>query len=388
MVTAWIGFAAGAGIVAGTRVSIIGILVVPRNVSSGISRRCDLTVDALFHPVIPRNASFEFRDRVLAWQAPTALLVRLLLWLTLLGVGYGLVLLPTVHGDAARAFSDVGSSLFTLGYSAPTSWGSTIVEYLAAFTALVVVGLQVGYLPTLYAAFNRREIAVTLLASRAGAPPWGPELLARTRWGIDDTDAGPVMAELFRSWEAGSAEDAESHTTYFTLARLRSPQPSSDWLTSQIAVMDAAALHLSLAPSREPKLAARLALRMGFVTLDRIARTMRLPVPDEPDPDAEISVSFEQFRSAVKMLEDLHYPVEVPVQQAWANFRGWRSNYDVAALSIARELDATPALWTGPRRWPSQPVPPRRPSLKRSGNTPPEPPRPLPPAEGQDTQPP
>src|SRR5580765_7861103 len=322
MVTAWIGFAAGAGIVAGTLVSIIGILVVPRNVSSVISRRCDLTVDALFHPVIPRNASFEFRDRVLAWQAPTALLVRLLLWLTLLGVGYGLVLLPTVHGDAARAFSDVGSSLFTLGYSAPTSWGSTIVEYFAAFTALVVVGLQVGYLPTLYAAFNRREIAVTLLASRAGAPPWGPELLARTRWGTDVADEGPGVAELCGSWVAGSAEDAESHTTYFTLARLRSPQPSSDWLTSQIAVMDAAALHLSLAPSTEPRIGARLALRMGFEALDRIARAMRLPVPDGPDPDAPISVSYEAFRAATAMLREVGYGIEVSDDVAWPNFRG------------------------------------------------------------------
>lgn len=41
----------------------------------------------------------------------------------------------------------------------------------------------------------------------------------------------------------------------------------SHWLTSLIAVLDAAALHLALAPTHEPKLTARLALRMGFVAL-------------------------------------------------------------------------------------------------------------------------
>ena len=74
--------------------------------------------------------------------------------------------------------------MFTLGYSAPRGVRMTVLDYFAAFTGLIVVGLQIGYLPTLYAAFNRRETEVTLLVSRAGLPAWGPELLARTRFGI------------------------------------------------------------------------------------------------------------------------------------------------------------------------------------------------------------
>jgi len=332
-------------------------------------------VDAIFRTAIPRGTAYETRDRVLAWQAPIALLVRLLVWLMLLAVGYGLVLLPSVRG-AARAFSDSGSSLFTLGYAAPSGRASALLEYVAAFTGLVVVGLQVGYLPTLYAAFNRRETEVSLLIARAGSPAWGPEILARTKWGIIDGDARPVLDELFRSWERWAAEVAESHTTYFTLARLRSPQPFSDWLTSLIAVLDAAALHLSLAPSTEPRIGARLALRMGFEALDRIARAMRLPGPDSPDPDAPISVSYEEFCAATAMLRGVGYGIEVSDDVAWPNFRGWRVNYDTTALLLARELDAPPALWTGPRRWPSEPIPPRRPAIRTArGATPrPEPP--------------
>jgi len=39
---------------------------------------------------------------------------------------------------------------------------------------------RIAYLPTLYAAYNRRETEVTLLGPRAGSPAWGPELLAQS----------------------------------------------------------------------------------------------------------------------------------------------------------------------------------------------------------------
>jgi hypothetical protein len=368
VIGAWLGFAGGLFVVLGTLSSVVGTLVVPRGVNSRISRAVDRVLDALFLQLARRVRSFERCDRMLAWQAPLSLLIRLAVWLGLLVVGYALLLLPTLNGRLGPAFSDAGSSMFTLGYAAPAGTGSTTLEYLAAFTGLVVIGLQVGYLPTLYSAFNRRETEVSLLASRAGVPAWGPEILARTRWGIDDGDTGPVLEELFAVWERWAAEVAESHTTYLTLARLRSPRPLSHWLTALIAVMDAAALHLALAPSREPKLAARLSLRMGFVALQQIARAMRLPVPDDPDPDAPVSVSFDEFRAATAMLREVGYPIEKTDEQAWPHFRGWRANYDTAALLLARQLDAPPALWTGPRRWPSTPIPPRRPAARLPGD--------------------
>jgi hypothetical protein len=366
VIGAWLGFAVGLFVVIGTLSSVVGTLVVPRGIKSRISRTVDWALDAGFRQLVRGVRSFERRDRILAWQSPLSLLVRLAVWLGLLVAGFALLLLPSLDGRVGPAFSDAGSSVFTLGYAAPAGTGSTTLEYLAAFTGLVVIGLQVGYLPTLYAAFNRRETEVSLLSSRSGVPAWGPEILARTRWGIDDGDMRPVLEELFTAWERWAAEVAESHTTYVTLARLRSPRPMSHWLISLIAVMDAAALHLSLAPSREPKLAARLSLRMGFVALAQIARTMRLPVPDEPDPDGPVSVSFDDFRAATAMLRELGYPIDETDEQAWPHFRGWRANYDTAALLLARQLDAPPALWTGPRRWPSTPIPPHRPALRRA----------------------
>jgi hypothetical protein len=361
MTGAWFGFAVGLIVVTVTLLSVAGTLVVPRAVNSPISLGVEWFLDVVFLLVAKRIRSFERRDRILAWQAPMSLLIRLAVWLGLLLVGFALLLLPSLNGHLGQAFSESGSSVFTLGYAAPSSKGSTTLEYLAALTGLVVIGLQVGYLPTLYSAFNRRETEVTLLGSRAGVPAWGPEILARSRWGIQEANIAPLLETLFFSWERWAAEVAESHTTYRSLVRFRSPRPLSHWLTSLIAVMDAAALHLALAPSREPKLAARLALRMGFVALGQIARTMRQPVPDESDPDAPVSVSYEDFRGATAMLRELGYPTDRSDEEAWPHFRGWRANYDATALLLAKELDAPPALWTGTRRWPSTPMPPLRP---------------------------
>ncbi len=359
----WFGFAVGIVILGSTTISVVGTLVVPRGIDSRISRACETLVDRAFLLATRRVREFAVRDRVLAWQAPTSLLVRLAVWIGLLVIGYGLVLLPFVTDSLAHPFSEAGSSIFTLGYAAPTNTTSTTLDYIAAYTGLVVVGLQVGYLPTLYAAFNRRETQVTLLIARAGVPAWGPEILARTRWGIYGGDTRPVLNELFDAWERWSAEVAESHTTYLTLVRLRSPRLLSHWLTSVLAVMDAAALHLSLAPDSEPKQSSRLCLRMGFVALNQIARTMRLPVDDDhdPDPNTDISIDEAEFASAVDMLRATGYPIERDTAQAWPQFRGWRVNYDTVALALAKALDAPPTLWSGDRRWPSTPIAPKRP---------------------------
>jgi hypothetical protein len=361
MVATWVGFGAGLLLVLGTLMSVAGTLVVPRAVNSPVSLTVEWFLDVTFLLITKPARTFERRDRILAWQAPMSLLVRLAVWLGMLIVGFALLLLPSLKGHLGQAFSEAGSSVFTLGYAVPASGDSTTLEYLAAFTGLVVIGLQVGYLPTLYSAFNKRETEVTLLGSRAGVPSWGPELLARSRWGIQDGNIAPVLETLFFSWERWAAEVAESHTTYFTLTRFRSPRPLSHWLTSLIAVMDAAALHLAVAPSEEPKLAPRLALRMGFVALGQIARTMGEQVPDEPDPDAPISLTFADFQQATTMLREVDYPIERSDEEAWPNFRGWRANYDQVALVLAKRLDAPPALWTGTRRWPSTPIIPRRP---------------------------
>ena len=207
-------------------------------------------------------------------------------WLAIFLAGYTLALWPSQGRSITSALTEAGSSIFTLGFAEPPGTGPAVVVFIAAATGMVVVALQIGYLPTLYAAFNRRETDVALLASRAGVPSFGPELLARQYYalgsGVSTLDTLP---ELYQQWERWAADVAESHTTYLPLVRFRSPLPYSSWVISLLAMLDSAALILVLAPEQAPTVAARLFLRSGFTCLTRVARAMGMDVPVEADPN-------------------------------------------------------------------------------------------------------
>jgi hypothetical protein len=374
-VVSWIAFGVGCVILVTTWFSVIGTLILPRWLHSRVSSLSAVPVRKGIHLLVLRMRSYPARDRVLAWQAPLSLFARLIAWVVLFLFAYTLMLLPSVDGRAARAFDEAGSAMFTLGYATPARVDAGVIVYAAAFTGLVVVALQIGYLPTLYAAFNRREEEVTLLVSRAGSPAWGPELLARTRFGLDTVDGTAELSGLYAGWERWAAQVAESHSTYLTLCWMRSPGAYANWLISLLCVMDAAAMQLSLNPQTAPALRARLCLRMGFTCLNQIGRALRVPVEEDADPDTPIDLTFEEFDRAVEMLRSVGYAFETSAEQAWPHFRGWRVNYERVAYEIAREIDAPPALWSGGRSFPSEPIPPNRPGNRVSAHVKPDDPQ-------------
>jgi hypothetical protein len=231
---------------------------------------------------------------------------------------------------------------------------------------MIVIALQIGYLPTLYSAFNRRETEVALLVARAGAPSWGPELLARTHYALGSgTSTLDTLPDFYRQWERWAADVAESHTTYLPLVRFRSPQPYSSWVIALLSVLDSAALILSLAPEVAPTVPARLCLRSGFRGLIRIAHAMDIDVPDEADPEAGIALTYEEFLDAVARMKAVGFPSMRKPADAWPDFVGWRVNYERAAYQIATAIDAIPAPWSGPRSQATPVLAPIRPPTGR-----------------------
>ncbi len=363
----------GALLIVATGWSVIGTVVVPRRIRSRLPRTVSTVVDTTFHFVADHFDSYEPRDRILAAQAPIQLILQIFAWLAAFEVGFGLLMWPFM-GTAGLpgALEQAGSALCTLGYLAPRSSPVAALDSLAALSGLGTVALQIGYLPTLYAAFNRRETLVTLLDSRAGVPSWGPELLARTHYGLGTgVSAVGELPELFEEWERWSADVAESHTTYLTLVNFRSPRALSSWVTAQLAVLDAAALYLSLLPDAPDAVSARLCLRGGFTCLTAVARARGFAIPDEADPNDGIALTFEEFVDAIDRLARVDFPLERSSEEAWRDFVGWRVNYEAAAYAIARAVDAPPALWSGPRRNPIPVIPPLRPAALRAGKPPP-----------------
>lgn len=363
-----VGAAIGALLVIYAGWSVLGALVVPRRVRTRFNHLVTSAMAEVIHVIAGLFNSYEERDRILSAQGPLMLLGQLIGWLALLQVGYGLLLWPFVDsGGLGQAMLVAGSSLTTLGYAAPKSGSTSALADLAGFMGLGTVALLIGYLPTLYAAFNRREGSVTLLDARASVPSWGPELLARTHYGMGTgISAVEELPELFDRWESWSADVAESHSTYPILARFRSPRALSSWLTAQLAILDAAALYLSLLRNPPQPLSARLCLRGGFDCLRTIARVLGGTITDDPNPDDGIVVTYEEFLDALERLRKVDFPVEKAPEEAWADFVGWRVNYEEAAFHIAWTIDAPPALWSGPRRGNIQPLPPLRPELREA----------------------
>src|SRR5438270_8814216 len=274
---------------------VVRRLVIPRARASALSRAVDAVVDGLFQSVVRRLPDYQDKDRVLAGEPAVFLLMRLGVLLLAFEIGYALLLWPWTDGFAT-ALREAGSSLFTLGFVASPGGVPTVINVLAAATGLVVIALQIAYLPALYAAFNRRETDVTLLSARAGLPPWGPELLLRTRYGVRTrTDDLP---QFYAQWERWAADVAESHANYPVLVRFRSPQPLSSWLVGLLAVLDSAAMYPALCPSLE-RYETRACLRLGFSALRQIGVALGLAVDFDPDPDRPITLTYDEFRQGV-----------------------------------------------------------------------------------------
>jgi hypothetical protein len=355
---------AGLLVVVFTFASLVGTFVTPRGKSFGMRTALAVTqgVRLLGVAIARPFRAFSRKDAILAAVGPVSLLAQLATFLTLLMIGYSIALWPyaSSYPDGLKI---AASDVFSAGIAHVSGAGNPALQVLAAVTGAVAIALQIGYLPAIYQAFNRRESLVTLLESRAGLPAWGPELLMRHQL-IASLDGLPP---LYREWELWSADLAETHVSYPILLVFRSPQAGYSYVLALLTVLDAAALHLSLMPSSAPH-EARFCLRMGFTALRRIAENLGWPVDYDPLPEAEIQLSYEEFAYAVDLLVKVGLPLERTAEEAWPHFRGWRVNYEAVAYRLADRVVAPRAPWSGDRRHVGvELMPPRRPPHREPG---------------------
>ena len=203
---------------------------------------------------------------MLSFVGPASMVPLFGLWIVLLMFGFALIIWWNAGIDFASAIGIAGSSVFTLGIASASGAGPHTLEILAAGVGLLVIALEIAYLPALYNAFAARETEVTLLEARGGAPAWGPEILARHYW-LDNMDELPP---LYLDWERWAAAVSESHANYPALIWFRSPVSRRSWLVGLVAMMDSAALYHAVSPDQTPR-QARLCLSMGIRCLRSIA---------------------------------------------------------------------------------------------------------------------
>src|SRR3989441_9863408 len=144
------------------------------------------------------------RETFLSFYGPLSLLVLLAAWAASLVTAFAMVQAGigtrlNVEGDGA--FLDhlymSGETFFTLGLGdvTPMSRVGRAVMVIEAGVGFGFLAPGIGYLPVLYQSFSRRELNITPLDPRPGAPPRPEELLRGFRAAPRELTGPPAEGE-------------------------------------------------------------------------------------------------------------------------------------------------------------------------------------------------
>ncbi len=337
-------FLIGFGIVALVLLSAIRSFVLPRSAPDRLGRMTFLGIRFLFSLRLRKVHAYADRDRIMALYAPISLIALPAVWLICILAAYMCMFWAVQNISLLSIFKISGSSLFTLGYATLDDLLTTILIFSEAAIGLFLIALLIAYLPTMYAAFSKREAAVTLLEVRAGSPPSAIVMFIRYHriQGLDK------LGLIWTTWESWFAELEESHTSLAPMVFFRSPQPNRSWITAAGAVLDAAALaNSTLDIPHDPQ--ADLCIRAGFLALRYICDFFRIKYNPDPKPTDPISIRREEFDAAYDELAAAGIPLKADREQAWRDYAGWRVNYDVPLISLAGLTMAPEAPWSSDR---------------------------------------
>ena len=389
-----------------TSLSLLRTVVVPRNLPSLITDLVIGTVVGTSRLVAKVGRTYVRRDATLAWAGPLIIIALLITWLMCYIFAYGFLIYGLSGQPLGNSILESGSSLLTLGFANDKNSGDAILlDFFAAATGPVVIALMIGYLPTIYQTFIEREVRVTLMATSAGEPAWGPELLSRMCLNRSITGLPTHLGD----WASWAARLRMTHITYPMLMYVRSGSGTRHFLVSLLTAMDASALMIALNTSL-PRTPGFHTLLQGSESIQTLyvyfgakkPRLYYLPLrslwrrkvasPNDvsaeqlkvPAREAKIAAVHEaaaadatnalaatgyksllnaqymtstltraEFDYAVDILRRSDFPIEVEVDEAWELFRSIRATYEYPLYSLMRRLDATPAPWTGPRNTPT-----------------------------------
>ena len=301
----------------------IRTFLLPRIASIRLSRAVAMSVGWVFRILASEKRSYAVRDRILSLYASILLLTYQALWLALSLVAFALGFVAAGVRHAGRAFEISGSSLMTLGTASGSGGAQVFLGYVEAAIGLTLLALLISFIPTLYSAFQDRELSVARLSVRAGIPatPWGVLEIAQS------VENYQVLDELWREWEQWFIQVGETHSTLTILNYYRSPNPDQTWIGAAATVLDAAAL-FNAAVDAPPSATAGICIRAGWLTLRPLADYFRIPYPVAVDRTIPISITREQFDLVLERLERSGVPIVADHDAAWWDFVGWRVNYD------------------------------------------------------------
>ena len=348
---------AGAALVLVVLLSAIRTVILPRGDPVLLTRWVFVSVRTVFNLWTKRAKTYEQRDRSMAMFSPVSLVLLPGVWVALVIAGFTAIHWGLGVDPLREAFYLSGSSMLTLGFEPAPSFAAHVAAFVEATLGLGLVALLISYLPSIYAAFQRRELLVARLVTRAGDPPSAAEMIRRHH-ALARLDA---LDDMWDDWETWFADVEETHTSQPSLVFFRSISHTRSWVTSAGVVLDTAALRCSML--RMPANAqAQLCIRAGYISLRRIADYFSIPYDGDPAPDDPISIDRSEFEAVYDELASFGVPVRPDRESCWRDFSGWRVNYDTVLLALAGLTIAPYAPWVSDRSLPYRrpPLTPRR----------------------------
>jgi hypothetical protein len=290
------------------------------------------------------------RENFLGYFGPLSLIFLLILWAA--GLIFGFALLQYGVGEHFRLSGEPltfgllvyhsGETFFTLGYGdiVPSSGLARALAVVEAGLGFGFLGVVIGYLPTIYSSFSRREIEISLLDARAGSPPSAAELLSR----FANSPQQAVLDQIFKDWEHWAAEVLESHLSYPALSFFRSQHNNQSWLGALVTILDASALVIAGVDglrSEQAKITFAMA-RHAVVDLAQVVNARYNPnAPDRLSERELHRLRQNLAERGIKLREGPAFEEKLD---------HLRSQYEPYAVAIALNLSITLPPWIHPER--------------------------------------
>ncbi|MDQ6929545.1 MAG: potassium channel family protein [Candidatus Eremiobacteraeota bacterium] len=336
----------GVFLIGSTLRDVFQSVIVPRAVNRRLRLSFFLTGSLWkIWPVVGfRMTNEDRRENFFGTYAPFALVCLLAAWVVTLIAGYGM-LFYALHAQMQpqpfnlwTALYFAGTTLLTIGFGDYTGRTGVahVVSLAAGISGLSVVAVVTAFLFSVFGAFQKREVFVTYLGERSGAPPSGLGLLsiACTIGILDD------LPQLFLQGQLWTAEVLESHLAYPILAFFRSSHDYESWVGALGTLLDAGALLICATESTCGQ--AQLMYWSGNHLVHDLVKYFGLVTVEG------VGIERYEFAHARERLRELGFKL-TDEEQAWKAFSEMRSTYAPGLAAMANFWRIPPLQWIGDR---------------------------------------
>ena len=297
---------------------------------------------------VARALPAQTADTMLGIYGPFGVLLKFFLWVLAMMLGYACLQWAAGSNLAGAHPVGFGNDFFfsaatmassgTGGFSAHTTL-ARVVQVIDAGSGLAVIAIVIGYLPSLYQAFSRREATVSQLDARAGSPPSAGRLVLRSA----SHGGWPALNSYLGGWETWVAELMETHLAYPILAYFRSRRVNQNWLAAMCTVLDTCAFTIAAAPPGTVDSA-----RFTFAIARHAVADLSLTYRVTPSPPVPERLSAEDLKDLLEQLAQAGVEPGRELASVKEHLSRMRALYEpyVNALGARLELGLPP--WLAP----------------------------------------